>query len=379
MIRHTLALLLILCAICYGDDPHLARAKSAKESLFSRYNHPGIKPKRFLETAYYIETHRGEITHFNKPYLTKQETGIKHTIEYDSASGHIFIVLDEKKAYLGEGAKKKVYKAILYGQTPKLVARSEQSLKMDAELYAHKELLGAPGIMKTHAFATHVDKKNRYYTIYSELYEGTLFDVITKMKLSTWNKWIVMSDLLTGLQSIHSKNLVHRDLHSHNYLYHTERDAHGNTTIRAVIADLGRTIKSSDAKGLLAQMTTRMTAPEAFSHKKLEASDYFATDIYALGCIFHRLFHEKLPKWQKGDLRSPNLSAEKKKAILEKRLDEETTKRREHLIKKSKETALSAMERTELLILKMLDLDPKKRESASEHLQEMQKIIFGRI
>lgn len=365
---------LVLCpfSLFSHDKEADRRANLAWLTLQANYKNPGIKEKRFLKAAYYIETHLHLIKNSTNHFLTKKETGLKNSIEYDPVTGHIFILLDSPKAYIGRGVKKKVYKTIEYAAFPKVLARSEQSLPMDEELKAHKELQGAPGIMNAHAFTTHMHKKKTYHTIYSDIYEGTIRGMLGKNKLSFYDKLIIVSDLLTGIHSLHSRNYVHRDLHSGNYLFYTERQANGNSVLRAVIADLGRTLKIHEVSSLRAQMTSRARAPEAITYKNLKGSDYFATDIYALGCIFYRIYYNKFPKWQGEYLGSDAISDAKKKAMLIKKLEKETNERRKELMGKEER---SSHERLELLILRMLSVHPADRGSSHELLHELQILL----
>jgi hypothetical protein len=359
----------------YQCEP-LIRAIQATRALHTTYKHPGIKKRRFLQAALYIETHLSEIQTAEKHYLTKKKTGIKHAIEYDPSTKHTFIVLNAKKAYLGSGAKKKVYKSIHYMQNPKVVARSEQSVPIENELNAHKALQGAPGIMTTHAFTTRKHKKKHYTAIYSDLYDGTLNSVFKKNNLSIREKLLLMNDILTGLESMHSRNYVHRDLHLHNYLLRIQKDQNGKKTRHAVIADFGRTVEIAHAKNMTPQGSRRLCAPEGFNKKKLEGSDYFATDIYALGCIFHRLYHNKLSKWQKDFIKSHKLSNKKKKAKVLAKLKKATQSRRRYLSrKKKKKGSLSVKQDTELLILRMLRKKPAQRGTATQWRQETQRLL----
>ncbi len=358
------------------QQEELLRAIHATQSLNERYSRPGISEKNFLQAAYYIETHLPYIKQTSKKFLTKNKTGVKNAIEYDSDTDQVFIVLDSKKAFIGRGAKKRVHKCIHYMSHPKVLARSEQSMVMHEELKAHKDLIGVPGIMNAHAFTTHKQKNKKYHTIYSDIYAGTLKDVLAKKHVSFRNKLIIMSDLIDGLLSLHSREYVHRDLHSHNYLYSVEYDGNGDKVLRAVIADLGRTIKISEAKGLRAQMTRRATAPEAFRHKRLKGADYFATDVYALGCIFYRLYYNKFPGWQKDYIKSHTIPLARKKALLIKKLRKATEHRRSQLIsRKERNGGLNIEQDTELLVLKMLHVDPNQRATASELRHEFHHIL----
>ncbi|MBS0636603.1 MAG: protein kinase family protein [Verrucomicrobia bacterium] len=202
--------------------------------------------------------------------------------------------------------------------------------------------------------------------MYSDLYQGT-FSELVKQPLSNYNKLIIMSDLLRGLESIHSKNYVHRDLHTYNYLFHEETQPNGGIVIRAVIADLGRTIKTYKARKQPAQMTHRFRPPEGFRFEKMRAKDYFASDVYAMGCMFYRLFHNKYPSWQIS--RITGISHKKK---LVRKLKKKVTKRRESLLAMP---SLSHADKIELVILKMLDTDPKKRGTAKELQHQVQQLL----
>ncbi len=351
----------------------LLRALDAKKRLFATYKNPGISKRNFLQAAYYLETHLPSITHSHKRYLYKKKTGLSHDIEYDRATKNCFIVLRNKKAFIGSGVKKRVYKSIHYNHGPKLLARSEQTIPMELEFKAHKALQGARGVMNTHAFTTHKRKKTKYYTIYSDLYDGTLHDLFSRKKLTFRNKLIIMSDLLHGLESIHANDFAHRDLHAYNYLVHRETQADGSPLWRACIADLGRTIKLSALKGEVAQMTRRMCAPEGFRFTKLKGKDYHATDIYALGCIFYRLYHNSYPKWQHGYLKSKRISPGKKRKMLIRKLKKATNRRRNSLLHANR--ALTTGEKVELLILKMLYVNPKKRPTARMLQNELQGLL----
>lgn len=146
-------------------------------------------------------------------------------------------------------------------------------------------------------------------------------------------------------------------------------------TVHAVIADLGRTIPIHKAKNVPAQGARRFCPPEGFAQKNLQGSDYFATDIYAVGCVFYHLFHNKLPKWQGDYLKSDRYSSAKKKKMLIAKLNQATEKRRALLAKKQKLGALTIKEDAEYLILQMLQENPQKRGTAAQLRQEASRII----
>ncbi len=340
----------------------LLRAINATKAFEKAKNRSGISQRQFLQTAFYIEKFKP------KKFIPKKKTKLTHALEFDRKTKKTFIVLNSKKAFLGKGAHKKVYKSILYGKNPTVIARSEQTDKMKSELKALKKLQGAPGLMNTHAFTSHKDKKHHYHTIYSDLYEGTLFSLLYNKQLSFENKLLIMKDLVQGLRSMHAKNLVHRDLHAFNFLIYSK-----NNMWRAVIADFGQTFKTGKAKKLVSQMKRTLRAPEGINRKKMKGKDYFATDVYALGCIFYNLLHNKTPSWQESYLESESDSFKKKKKKLRKKLKKETKERRKTLIKQRGK--LSIEKQAELFVLQMVHHKAAKRPKAAKLYRQITTII----
>lgn len=355
---------------------HLLRAIRATQAFYSNKNsHIGIKKRDFLQTALFIETFLQDFIEQKQYFLTKKDTDLKYTIEHDPETKQTFIVLDSKKAFVGEGAKKKVYKAILYCPEPKILARGEQTAPMGPELKANKALQGAPGLIKTYAFTQHKVHKKKYTTIYSDLYTGTFRELLKKKHLSVRKKVVLITDVLRGIESIHSRNFVHRDLHANNYLTFVQKEPNGKRTIHAVIADLGRTIELSKAKKLPAQGARRLCPPEGFREKKLSNEDYFATDIYALGCIFHTLWHNKQSPWLGHYLKSDDLTRQQKKIMLIRALKKANSERRKFLLSESESGKLTVKQDMELLILKMLYKDPERRATATYCRKEAERIL----
>jgi len=69
---------------------------------------------------------------------------------------------------------------------------------------------------------------------------GSLRNLVTKRgPMSVPNLKIISSQLLSGLNYIHSKNIIHRDLHVDNILYTYDLDPSGNLTLGIKISDFG--------------------------------------------------------------------------------------------------------------------------------------------
>jgi hypothetical protein len=358
----------------------LTDAVQATRNFFVHKRNIGINPGEFLKTAFFINIELPNYIKNRKYYLKSRDTGLRNTIEHDRKTGNTYIVLDGDASYVGSGKKKTVYMAILFDQKEsKIFARAEQSIPMDMELKMCKLLRNAPGILNTYAFTHHKEKGQKFSTIYSELFSpGSLRDdVFEPNKFSDYEIAKIFHGILKGLESLHTRNLVHRDLHSKNYLINIPKGKIGRRNIQAVIADLGRTIHIKEANGIPVQGATKYCPPEGLFRKKMKGKDYFASDIYAVGCVFYRLLHNKIPTWQdRSYLKDTKLSKRKNQRILIKKLKKENDERRTSLASKKAKGILPAEEDLELLILNMVNANPAMRTSAAKLRAEVERILM---
>lgn len=336
----------------------------------------GISTGTFLQTALFMETTLKKKIAHKKYYLNKKDTGLKRTVEYDPHNKKAFIVLTGlKSAYLGHGAKKTVYKSIQYINTKsKIVARAEQSGKLRDELTITKHLQGAPGILELKGFGHHKKHGEKYKTIYSKLYTtGTLRTIFgKKIHLSFYEKVRIAFNLLQGLESMHKRKIVHRDLDAKNYFISIPSGKAHRRKVTAVIADFGWSSYIKNLKFDRAQASIKNAAPEGHFFHKMKGSDYFATDVYALALDLYRLFYEKKPAWRNI---SPLYSLDSRyKKVLHK-LNQKTHGRRRLLLYKKVHGKISNKERFEYIILRMLHPHPKMRGSAAKCRLEMQNLL----
>jgi len=341
-----------------------------------------VSTGEFLKTALFIETELPAFTRKHKFFLPSKVTDLKNSLEFDPETKEVFIVLDgSSDTYVGRGKKKTVHKAILYNTRGiKVFARAEQSIPMEEELKMCRRLKNAPGLLKTRNFTQHKNKGKKYTTIYSPLYFPGSFrdDLFEGNKFSLYEKLRIFLGILNGLESLHARNLVHRDLHSRNYLMNIPKGPMGKRNIEAVIADFGRTIHIKKCRGLSTQGGKRYIPPESFFKKKMKGKDYFQSDIFAVGCVFYRLFNTKLPGWQDDEylikLKSSKKSSLEKQQNLIKKIRAETDKRRSFLATKKTTDILNVKEDVEFLILKMISIDPVQRGTAAKLRAECERI-----
>ena len=101
---------------------------------------------------------------------------------------------------------------------------------------------------------------------------------------------VIILDVVSGLQSLHKRNIVHRDIKSINILM---SDKTADAT--ACIADLGSAIKLKSATDTtdLKIGTPGYIAPEVLLGKPYS----FSCDIWSLGCVLYFLLTGSQPFW----------------------------------------------------------------------------------
>ncbi|MDB6080731.1 MAG: serine/threonine protein kinase [Chlamydiia bacterium] len=366
-----------------ADKKHsseLLFAVDATSAIQTKLHSIGVTLGEFLQIALFIESRLPQYIADGKNYLSYNRTSLPYTLEYDPETKNVFIVLDEMKAnFLGSGAIKTVYKAVLYDRShPQVVARGEQGYVIRRELEITKLLKDAPGIFEIKGFGQHPKIKKHGVVIYSKLYKpGALRNLFNKrITLTLHEKMSVALDILNGLESIHKLGIVHRDLNPGNFLIDISSGKPGGRKVVAAIADLERANYAKNVAHSKVQGAIGFTSPEGLFLQKMKGSDYFAADVYAVGLIFYHLFYEKRASWFNGSyVREVHIPLQTRYAQLVHRINRATKEKRQLLQKKRKSLKITVNEAFELLILKMVHPDPKKRGTASELCQEMASIF----
>lgn len=337
----------------------------------------GMSVGAFLQTALYIESDMRKQVQHKQYYLPKHKTGLSKNLEYDPRSKTTFIICGKRKAnYLGRGAKKTVYRSVEYknGKTA-IVARAEQACAMNRELKITKKLRGAPGIISVKGFGKHKQAGKKYKTTYSKLYTtGTLKTILQeKIKLSLYEKIKICYNILQGLESMHSRGIVHRDLAAQNFFVTIPHGKAGKRNVKAVIADFGWAAYAKTLAHKKPQANYKSTAPEGFLLKRMKHSAYYATDIFSTGRVFYRLLYgEKKGKWLQGfSSGSPKWRYFKYFRIIQKH----THARRKVLEHKQARSHVSNKERFEYLILKMIHPNASMRGSAKTLRKQMKSLL----
>jgi len=328
----------------------------------------------FLQLAFFIEAHKARFSAHKKLYIDKEKSFLSHNLEYYRPQDAVFIILDGPNAKIGKGKKKLVTKAIFYDcQNPQIVARLEQTSRMNREISVTKKMQSKPGIFEILGFGKHKARGATYKTIYSKLYNaGSLYKALQTTDFTFKEKVLIAENILKGLAALHAKKIVHRDLGTKNYLVDIQTDVLGHRRVTCCIADLGRGNFIHKVKGSKPQGNTSYTAPEALFRDKLPGKAYYKTDVYAVGLVLYWLYYGKRAPWQDSKyVKDQSLPLKVRHKMLVEALTDATAEVRQKLKEKGSLTATDAFE---AIIFNMLECDPQERLTADTLAKKMEQI-----
>lgn len=266
----------------------------------------GLSEAKLIQVCLYIESEiLAQLPKKNR-YLKRKETGIPADIEYYHKKGYIFIHKSEdSSSYIGQGAWKVVTKSILYDRSKsQIVARcvtNRAGNKLEANI--HNRLSKREGLVETIA---HIPRKYIHgrvaYDIILKYYNvpslGKFLFSNDHEHLSQDERMKLCASLIKGLATMHSKNIVHRDISKYNCLLHKEqKNPILKMEYKIALCDFGQSRMVGSCNGVTAQFIKFYRSPEAIRFRTLKGKDYFATDLFAVGCLVYQLFYCKPPAW----------------------------------------------------------------------------------
>ncbi len=214
-----------------------------------------------------------------------------YPIEKDPETGAIYIHLkDSPHGYIGKGANKIVTKSILYGPKPRIVARCEARQGANDEAHVLKQMKGLRGVIQ---ILSHIKHSENQGDIILEYYNGGNFRQFFKQKRSLADHELlpVILDLLIGLQGIHNRGYIHRDLHTGNILLHR-----GKHRLRALFTDLGLAIPINEFPDRRIGIPNSH-APAEVLLKPYREIDRRKSETYSLGVALYTMILHKQPSW----------------------------------------------------------------------------------
>lgn len=326
----------------------------------------GLTREQLIEAFRFIETRTRKSYAIYKHSITHLPCQIEHS---KALHGYVIRKIKGKGALIGHGFHKTVTKAILYGHHPKVLAECITDPSAKAEIYALKRLRGAHGIVPYYGAI----KRWKKYSIFLEYFhQGSLLHLFnTRGTLDESQKLSIALDIAKGLQAMHKKKLVHRDLHAGNVLLRKTAES-----CHAVLVDFGKTLPVSKAKGT--PQAARMKNPPEILIHPLQKIERYRVDIYALGCLLYQMVYGEHVPW--ADLYNV-YSLHKYETSQRKWMYYKSVLRYKASVKhkigwllhkKNQGEHLTRYERLKLLVFKMINYEPKQRPSIHEVVAALQ-------
>jgi serine/threonine protein kinase len=200
---------------------------------------------------------------------------------------------------LGSGSTGDVYKATCKANMEPVAVKiiRKSTLNRRSESYIRREIqvlsyLDHPNIVR---FLGAYESKDEICIVTEYMDEGSLFDWMEKSSfhMSEEESKSVTSDILNGLQFMHTKGVLHRDIKPENILI--KRTAAG---IQAKIADFGLACFIGPSEWCTEPVgTLRFAAPEVLSRLPYRE----AADLWSMGVTLYIMLHGTMPFTGKSD------------------------------------------------------------------------------
>ncbi len=246
--------------------------------------------------------------------------------------------------------------------------------KIDKEIRVWKQLKGLPHIISI----TELDQFEDYVYVVSDFAKGGSLEKYLRKnngKAKSIEEAVQITiEILTGLENLHEKGFVHRDLKPDNILIMNGKHCLADFSV-------SRKMKShSKATGTAG--TFEYMPPEAFDKKPLISAE---TDIWAIGVILQRLLTGKLPYPQDDQpsliaailMSEPERASDKYPKHLRSIINKALQKERTNRFQSAKEMR-AALEKPQTNIeisqSKYMEPRPPQRNTALLNKEEIQKI-----
>jgi len=360
----------------------LQKAIVASEKMIHLSKKMGITQSDCLQLALYVEAELDtELKQFG-PYRSLARTGLTNTVVVDPETKNTFIYLKNSNDIRALGYQRCQTQAILYNnRKPKLVAKFETDQNIDDEIAHLFELQGNDGICEAMYVTKHKKEEKTYTQVLSALYPyGTLLECMQRKgkRLSLQERIVLAVDIAKGLEVLHNKGYVHRNLGMHSFVVRKVKQPDSKRMrYQAACADLAKMLPSKQAKGHTTQANSFYRPPEGIVFESLDGQDFFAADLFALGTVFQHILTAKPAPWVDmavlKDTKTP-------KDVLYETYKEKITKYRKKrfrtlVMKNWDRNNPPVSESFERLILKMIDPNPHKRGTVEEARQMLEQLL----
>jgi serine/threonine protein kinase len=156
---------------------------------------------------------------------------------------------------------------------PEILQRFEQEVELLAQLPTHPNIVTVRDALLW---------EGKLYIVMDYIEGDTLGDLTAEASLSMERGATLLEQILSGLEAIHSRGIVHRDLKSNNILI----DYKGN----AYITDFGIAEYTNQQSSSVVMATPRYAAPELIDGRMRRGGTDQQIDIYAAGILAYEMF-----------------------------------------------------------------------------------------
>jgi hypothetical protein len=351
----------------------------AYKSYKALKNIPGscLHDREALSLALFIEGGMQKYTSQGKAHLDRSTTGLCRTIEYNRTARRSYIIFKENGAPLiGRGAMKIVYRAAEYNRAKSRLVAYAEGTKNNVEsevknMNCAKALscvIQPEHVINFRDAAAKVEKIGIILPFYSS---GALSLPLMK-SLTIDQKLKLMKDCVTGLQGLHSRNIVHGDLTIWN-IFLTKT---GNS-VAATIGDLGisRIGANVPEHSLYYNLQSREPPERFLGAKNISAKK---RDVFSLGGIFYKMLYNQDANWETNEYANSinqfQKAPSKPRPDLYKRYCEKIRSGLHHIEKTQNKNKSKTFAALQNLVRSMLEPDPAKRPDINQIASRLRAI-----
>ena len=280
-----------------------------------------VKTGEMLKLACFIEIEVHPFRNITSSQVFKMKrTGLTRTLQFDAATGELFIIANKKVSQLvGEGSFKKVLSSVglalgdyqrtfssvrvftkvtttskqgfIYTMGQKTLEKAREDALKEAAIA--KQFSGMPGFMKLHSFSDYTFtikgiQKPRVSLMY-EAADGSLNTLYKSPQPLSFSEQLKLAQgFIYGLEALHKEGYMHGDVKPANLL--VIREDLTTKKARGAVTDFGFTRKETAGQPPVAEAPKRKKnghygtpfyeAPELVSNF---SGDHFKVDVFALG------------------------------------------------------------------------------------------------
>ena len=359
----------------YLVDPSIPSGYKKVDALYKQMQETGLfSPSQTIQLAWYIEHKLQNQTHIKKDFASY----LPRSLHQDLSSGRIFICQKGNQTPLAKTKGKIVTKALMLDRQQVTASAVAQLTTQDnvaniqkitlEEYKIAQEFTGQAGIWPMFHCAKYQKRKGEKVTekvaLFAPLGNNTFSNIAPNLSFDLLEQASIT--LLNGLKTIHARGYVHADIKGANALISTTSNSCGWIDFGMAGKVNDDYVKRRFALGIYG--TIKYTPPEQLGVVGF-CGDFAKADLWAFGLMLYRTHFKADPKWfgiipEKIEGITYSTKEAYKKAI--------QAVIESPLARLLQKPFLTKQESFEVLIYKLLAVDPILRPSAEAALRGYQ-------